>query len=176
MLVLEASSLKSCGSLARNVRFGSLSLEKLRKPRAKCSFWKLLYLSSSTGVVLSSTFGGGVFVFVWCCLCGGVFVVVFVWWCFCGVFEVVFVWWCFCGGVCVVVLLWRCFLWRCFCGGVFVVVFLRWCFFVVVFFRGGVFEVVFFRGGVFVGKESCVGKCCRGVLKECCEGVLWRSG
>ena len=52
----------------------------------------------------------------------------------------------------------------------FVAVFLWWC------FCGGVFEVVFFRGGVFVGKESCVGKCCRGVLKECCEGVLWRSG
>ena len=39
---LEASFLKSCGSLARNVRFGSLVLEKLRKPRAKCSFWKLV--------------------------------------------------------------------------------------------------------------------------------------
>ena len=138
MLVLEASSLKSCGSLARNVRFGSLSLEKLRKPRAKCSFWKLLYLSSSTGVVLSSTFGGGVFVFVWCCLCGGVFVVVFVWWCFCGVFEVVFfrggvfvvvfLWWCLCGGVFVVVFVWWCFCGGVFCGGVFVVVFLWWCF------------------------------------------------
>ena len=34
-------------------------------------------------------------VFLWWCLCGGVFVVVFVWWCFCGgVFVVVF-----CGGV-----------------------------------------------------------------------------
>ena len=39
---LEASSLKSCGSLARNARSGSLSLEKLRKPRTKCSFWKLV--------------------------------------------------------------------------------------------------------------------------------------
>ena len=75
MLVLEACSLKSWGSLARNARFGSLSLEKLRKPwrnarfgslfleklrkpRTKCSFWKLLYyfvVRSSTGVVLCST-------------------------------------------------------------------------------------------------------------------------
>ena len=42
MLVLEACSLKSSGSLARNARFGSLFLEKLRKPRTKCSFWKLV--------------------------------------------------------------------------------------------------------------------------------------
>ena len=42
MLVLEACSLKSCGSLARNARFGSLSLEKLRKSRTKYSFWKLV--------------------------------------------------------------------------------------------------------------------------------------
>ena len=42
MLVLEACSLKSWGSLARNARFGSLFLEKLRKPRTKCSFWKLV--------------------------------------------------------------------------------------------------------------------------------------
>ena len=42
MLVLEACSLKSCGSLARNARFGSLSLEELRKSRTKCSFWKLV--------------------------------------------------------------------------------------------------------------------------------------
>ena len=46
-------------------------------------------------------------VFLWRCLCGGVFVAVFVWWCFCG-------------GVFAVTLL-------CFCGGVFVVVFLWWC-------------------------------------------------
>ena len=39
---LEAPWLKSWGSLARNARFGSLSLEKLRKPRTKCSFWKLV--------------------------------------------------------------------------------------------------------------------------------------
>ena len=38
---LEASSMKSCGGLARNARFGSLVLEKLRRPRTKCSFWKL---------------------------------------------------------------------------------------------------------------------------------------
>ena len=78
MLFLEACSLKNCGSLARNARFGSLFLEKLRKPRTKCSFWKLvfslyrswgslarnarfgnfsstLWLGSSTGVVLCST-------------------------------------------------------------------------------------------------------------------------
>ena len=51
ILVLEACSLKSWGSLARNARFGSLFLEKLRKPRTKCSFWKLLYYF----VVRSST-------------------------------------------------------------------------------------------------------------------------
>ena len=91
-------------------------------------------------------------VFLWCCFCGGVFVVVFLWWClcggvvvffwcFCGGVVVVFLWWCFCGGVFVVLFLWWCFcdgvfvvlfLWWCFCGGfvVFlcVVVFLRWCF------------------------------------------------
>ena len=58
ILVLEACSLKSWGSLARNARFGSLFLEKLRKPRTKCSFWKLLYyfvVRSNTGVVLCST-------------------------------------------------------------------------------------------------------------------------
>ena len=58
MLVLEACSLKSWGSLARNACFESLFLEKLRKPRTKCSFWKLLYyfvVRSSTGVVLCST-------------------------------------------------------------------------------------------------------------------------
>ena len=49
--------------------------------------------------------------FLWCCLCGCVFVVVFLWWCG-GVFVVVFLWWC---GVLVVV-------W-CFSGGVLVVVF-----------------------------------------------------
>ena len=60
-------------------------------------------------------------VFLWWCLCGGVFVVVWRCFCcgvfaFCGVFVVVavFLWWC--GGV-------FAFLW-CFCGGVFVVVFL----------------------------------------------------
>ena len=42
MLVLEACCLKSCGSLARNARFGSLSLEKLRRSRTKSSFWKLV--------------------------------------------------------------------------------------------------------------------------------------
>ena len=85
----------------------------------------------------------GVFVVVWFCFCGGVFVVLLVWWCFCGVFlwwcggvwwwssgVLVVVFWCFCGGV---VCLW----WR-FCGGVLVVfvggvllflvvVFLWWC-------------------------------------------------
>ena len=30
-------------------------------------------------------------------------------------------------------------------------------------------------GKSVVGKCVCVGKCCRGVLKECCEGVLWKS-
>ena len=58
MLVLEASAFKSCGSIARNARFGSFSFEKLRKHRTKCSFWKLLYyfvVRSSTGVVLCST-------------------------------------------------------------------------------------------------------------------------
>ena len=29
--------------------------------------------------------------------------------------------------------------------------------------------------GVLLG-SVCGGKCCRGVLKECCEGVLWKSG
>ena len=55
---LEASAFKRSGSIARNARFGSLFLEKLRKPRTKCSFWKLLYyfvVRSSTGVVLCST-------------------------------------------------------------------------------------------------------------------------
>ena len=52
-----------------------------------------------------------VVVFLWWCLCGGVFVVV----------EVVFLWWCLCGGVFVMVVV---FLWWCFCGDVFVVVFL----------------------------------------------------
>ena len=42
MLVLKACCLKSCGSLARNARFGSLSLEKLRRPRTISSFWKLV--------------------------------------------------------------------------------------------------------------------------------------
>ena len=41
-LVLKACCLKSCGSLARNARFESLLLEKLRKPRTKRSFWKLV--------------------------------------------------------------------------------------------------------------------------------------
>ena len=41
-------------------------------------------------------------VFLWWCLCGGVFVVV-LWWCFCGGFVVVF-WW-LCGGVVAVVFL-----------------------------------------------------------------------
>ena len=40
-LVLEACSLKFRGSLARNVRFGSLFCEIWRKPRTKRSFWKL---------------------------------------------------------------------------------------------------------------------------------------
>ena len=39
---LEAPWLKSWGSLARNARFGSLFLEKLRKPGTKCLFWKLV--------------------------------------------------------------------------------------------------------------------------------------
>ena len=39
---LEAPCLKSCRSLARNARFGTLFFEKLRKPRTKCSFWKLV--------------------------------------------------------------------------------------------------------------------------------------
>ena len=42
MLVLEPCSLKSWGSLVRNARFGRLFLEKLRKPRTKCSFWNLV--------------------------------------------------------------------------------------------------------------------------------------
>ena len=47
--------------------------------------------------------------------CGGVFVAVFLWWCVCsGVFVVV--WWCFCRGV-----LCGGVLWWCFCGCVFVV-------------------------------------------------------
>ena len=41
-LVLEAWSEKFWGSLARNVRFGSLFCEILRKPRTKRSFWKLV--------------------------------------------------------------------------------------------------------------------------------------
>ena len=41
-LVLEACCLKSWGGLARNPRFGSLLLEKFRRPRTKCSFWKLV--------------------------------------------------------------------------------------------------------------------------------------
>ena len=41
-LVLEACSVKFGGSLARNDHFGSFFCEKLRKPRTKCSFWKLL--------------------------------------------------------------------------------------------------------------------------------------
>ena len=59
--------------------------------------------------------GGGVFVVVWSCFCGGVFVVVLVWSCFfcVGVFfdvvgVVVFLWWCWCGGVFVVRFLWWC--------------------------------------------------------------------
>ena len=40
-LVFEACSLKFRGSLARNVRFGSLFCEIWRKPRTKRSFWKL---------------------------------------------------------------------------------------------------------------------------------------
>ena len=73
MFVLEACSLKNCGSLARNASFGSLFLEKLRKSRAKCSFWRLFK------VVRSGVF---VVVFVWWCFCGGVGVVVFLWICF----------------------------------------------------------------------------------------------
>ena len=41
-LLLEASSLKFRGSLARNVRFGSRLCEIWRKPRTKRSFWKLV--------------------------------------------------------------------------------------------------------------------------------------
>ena len=41
-LVLEACSLKFRGSLAQNVRFGSLFCEIWRKPRTKRSFWKLV--------------------------------------------------------------------------------------------------------------------------------------
>ena len=40
--VLEACSVKFWGSLARNVRFGSLVWEISRKPRTKRSFWKLV--------------------------------------------------------------------------------------------------------------------------------------
>ena len=40
--ILEASAFKSCRSPARNARFGTLFFEKLRKPRTKCSFWKLV--------------------------------------------------------------------------------------------------------------------------------------
>ena len=42
MLVFDASYLKSWRCLAWNVRFGSLLLEKLRKPHTKCSFSTLL--------------------------------------------------------------------------------------------------------------------------------------
>ena len=49
-------------SIERNTRFGSLFLEKLRKPRTKCSFWKGVVLEgrrsdvvSEVGVVLCST-------------------------------------------------------------------------------------------------------------------------
>ena len=41
-LFLESCRLKNWRGLARNVRFGSLSLEKLEKPRTKRSFWKLV--------------------------------------------------------------------------------------------------------------------------------------
>ena len=61
--------------------------------------------------------------FLWWCLCGGVFVV-------CGGGGVlVFWWWCSCGGVLVVVffvVVFLCFLWWCscvFCGGAFLVFF-----------------------------------------------------
>ena len=64
--------------------------------------------------------------FLWWCLCGGVFVLV---------------WWCFCACVFVVVVVVVVFLW--WCDGVFVVVFL--CFFVVVFLY-----VFFGQGSTFV--------------------------
>ena len=89
----------------------------------------------------SGCFCGGVVVFLWWCLCGGVCVVVFLWWCFCGgVVVVVFLWWCFCGGVFVVVFLWVVLVW--WCSGVFVVVF---CVFVVV-----LLYVLFCQGSTFV--------------------------
>ena len=59
-------------------RFGSLFLEKLRKPPTKCSFWKRWCYCG--GVVEKCCDG------VWWCFCGGV-VVVFLWWC-----KVVFLW------------------------------------------------------------------------------------
>ena len=42
MLILKASCLKSWGSLARNARFRRFLPEKLKMPRTKCSFWKLV--------------------------------------------------------------------------------------------------------------------------------------
>ena len=211
MLVLEASPLKSCGSIARNARFGSFCFEKWRKHRTKCSFWKLLLwkvaeashemlvleacsLKSWGSLAQTARFGslffeklrkcrtkclfwclcGGVVVFLR--FCGDVFVVVFLWWCG-GVFvewlsvvdkcwEGVF-WWsvvemlwrsvvetcwsvvvflCFCGGCFCVFVWWCCGLWWCFCGGV--VVFL--CFCGDVCFYGDVFVVVWCCFCVFV--------------------------
>ena len=57
MLVLEACSLKSCGSIARNARFGSLSLEKLRKSRTKYSFWKLVLWKVEESLARNARFG-----------------------------------------------------------------------------------------------------------------------
>ena len=56
-LVLEASALKSCGSLARNAPFGSLLLEKLRKPRTKRSFWKQVVVKSWGSLARNARFG-----------------------------------------------------------------------------------------------------------------------
>ena len=41
-ILLEAFSVKIVGSIARNARFGSSFCEIWRKPRTKCSFWKLV--------------------------------------------------------------------------------------------------------------------------------------
>ena len=52
-LVLEACSVKFAGSLARNVRFGSLFCEITMKPRTKRSFWKLCVFSVFSFCVFS---------------------------------------------------------------------------------------------------------------------------
>ena len=116
MLVLEASALKSCGSLARNVPFGSILLEKVAEASHEMLVLEAFCLKSCRSPARNARFGcflleklpkprtkcsfwRGDFVVVWLCLWCGVFgggVVMFLVWCFYGgVFVVVFLVWCF---------------------------------------------------------------------------------